>query len=55
VKLHPVRTHKSAENLPRPAQLAWKIAEVASDPVPVEPAVVDMIGIGIDDAAGSAI
>ena len=32
-----VRTFKSAEHLARAAQLAWKIAEVAADPVAVEP------------------
>jgi len=54
VKSHAVRTHKSAENLPRPAQLAWKIAEVAADPAPLEPAVVEMIGNRIIDNAAVA-
>ncbi len=54
MKLHSVRSHKSAENLPRSAQLAWKIAEVATDPVPVEPAVIDMIGNRIIDNAAVA-
>ena len=54
MKLHSVRTHKSAENLPRPAQLAWKIAAVAADPVAVEPAVVEMIGNRIIDNAAVA-
>lgn len=54
MKNHSVRTHKSAENLPRAAQLAWKIAEVAADPVPVEPAVVEMIGNRIIDNAAVA-
>ncbi|MDH7798714.1 MULTISPECIES: MmgE/PrpD family protein [unclassified Beijerinckia] len=54
MKLNTVRTHKSAENLPRAAQLAWKIAEVATDPVPVEPAVVEMIGNRIIDNAAVA-
>jgi 2-methylcitrate dehydratase len=40
---HHVRVHRSDENLAREDQLAWKIAEVAADPVEVEPAVVDMI------------
>jgi 2-methylcitrate dehydratase len=44
VKLHSVRTHKSSENLARADQLAWKIAEVASDPVAVEADVIEMIG-----------
>ena len=54
MKLHSVRTHTSAENLPRAAQLAWKIAEVAADPAPVEPAVVEMIGNRIIDNAAVA-
>jgi len=54
VKLHAVRTHKSAENLPRGEQLAWKIAEIATDPVAVEPAVIEMIGNRIIDNAAVA-
>jgi 2-methylcitrate dehydratase len=54
VKSHTVRTHKSSENLPRADQLAWKIAEVASDPVAVEPAVIEMIGNRIIDNAAVA-
>jgi 2-methylcitrate dehydratase len=54
VRLHTVRTHKSAEHLPRPAQLAWKIAGVATDPVPVEDAVAEMIGNRIIDNAAVA-
>ena len=33
VKVHHVRVHRSDENLAREDQLAWKIAEVAADPV----------------------
>ena len=33
MKLHKVRTYRSAEPLARGDQLAWKIAEVAADPV----------------------
>ena len=54
MKSHNVRTHKSSENLPRADQLAWKIAEVASDPVAVEPAVIEMIGNRIIDNAAVA-
>jgi 2-methylcitrate dehydratase len=54
VRVHTIRTHKSAENLPRTAQLAWKIAEVAADPVPVAPAVIEMIGNRIIDNAAVA-
>jgi len=54
VKLHSVRTHKSAENLARADQLAWKIAEVATDPVAVPDDTVEMIGNRIIDNAAVA-
>lgn len=54
VKLHRVRSHKSAEQLPRSQQLAWKIAEVATDPVPIDADVVAMIGNRIIDNAAVA-
>ncbi len=54
MKLHSVRTYKSAEPLPREQQLAWKIAEVAVDPVPVADDVVEMIGSRIIDNAAVA-
>jgi 2-methylcitrate dehydratase len=54
VILHTVRTHKSTEALKREDQLAWKIAAVATDPVPVEEAVVEMIGNRIIDNAAVA-
>ena len=37
--LHSVRVHPSKDNLPREEQLAWKMAEVAADPVEVTPEV----------------
>ncbi|MCR2824576.1 MmgE/PrpD family protein [Microbacterium sp. zg.Y909] len=52
---HHLRVHRSDEDLPREGQLAWHIAEVATDPVPVEPEVVDMIiNRVIDNAAVAA-
>jgi len=54
LKLHTVRTHKSADHLPRQDQLAWKIAEVAADPVAVTPDVIEMIGNRIIDNASVA-
>lgn len=54
MKQHTVRTHTSAESLPRAEQLAWRIAEVATDPVPVEAEVVEMIGNRIIDNAAVA-
>jgi 2-methylcitrate dehydratase len=52
---HPVRTHRSADDFPRTEQLAYKIAEVAADPVPV-PAETEAMVINrmIDNAAVSA-
>jgi 2-methylcitrate dehydratase len=54
MKLHKVRTYKSTEKLSREEQLAWKLAAVASDPVPVEDDVVEMIGNRIIDNAAVA-
>lgn len=54
MKSHKVRTYKSAEKLAREDQLAWKIASVASDNVPLEADVVEMIGNRIIDNAAVA-
>ncbi|GAB3299017.1 MmgE/PrpD family protein [Pseudoclavibacter terrae] len=55
MNLHDVRVHRSDENLERHDQLAWKIAEVAADPVPVQADVTDMvINRVIDNAAVAA-
>jgi len=54
MKLHPVRVYASDENLPRDEQLAWKIAEVAVDPVEVTAEVTDMIINRIIDNAAVA-
>ncbi len=51
---HEVRVYKSEENLERKDQLAWKIAEVATDPVAVTPEVTDMIINRIIDNAAVA-
>ncbi|MGK3949743.1 MmgE/PrpD family protein [Microbacterium sp. K2] len=51
---HHVRVHRSDENLAREDQLAWKIAEVAADPVEVEQDVADMIINRIIDNASVA-
>jgi 2-methylcitrate dehydratase len=55
MRKHEVRTFRSAEALPRERQLAWRIAEVAADPVGVEPAVAEMIGNRIIDNAAVAL
>ena len=51
---HRVRVYRSDESLPREEQLAHRIAEVAADPVAVEPDVVDMIVNRIIDNAAVA-
>ena len=53
--LHDVKVHPESDRLKREDQLAWKIAAVAADPVPVEPAVVDMIINRVIDNASVAI
>src|SRR6202521_6218750 len=52
---HDVKVHASASTLTREDQLAWKLAAVAADPVPLEPAVEEMIVNRIVDNAGVAI
>ncbi|ACQ78830.1 2-methylcitrate dehydratase [Beutenbergia cavernae DSM 12333] len=51
---HHVRVHRSEEHLPRSEQLAWAIAEVATDRVEVPRAVVDMVVNRIIDNAAVA-
>ncbi|MDQ0615072.1 2-methylcitrate dehydratase [Microbacterium sp. W4I4] len=51
---HHVRVYRSEEDLPRGEQLAWKIAQVAVDPVEVESEVVEMIINRIIDNASVA-
>jgi 2-methylcitrate dehydratase len=52
---HEVRVHSSAEQLPREEQLAWKLAEIAADPVGVDDEVAAMVvNRLIDDAAAAA-
>lgn len=55
MRIHDVRTRRSAEDFPRSEHLAWKIAEVAADPVAV-PAETEAMVINrvIDNAAVSA-
>jgi 2-methylcitrate dehydratase len=55
MKLHDVRVHPEADRLARADQLAWKIAEVAADPVAVLPEVTDMIINRVIDNASVAI
>ncbi|MDY3049931.1 MAG: MmgE/PrpD family protein [Rothia sp. (in: high G+C Gram-positive bacteria)] len=53
--LHSVRVYKSEENLPREDQLAYKLAQVATDPVEVLPEVEEMVINRIIDNASVAI
>ena len=52
---HDVRAHRSKDNLKREDQLAWKIAEVAADPVDVDAEATDMIINRIIDNASVGI
>ncbi|WP_066905868.1 2-methylcitrate dehydratase PrpD [Millisia brevis] len=55
MKIHTVRTHRSAEVFPREEHLAWRIAEVAADPVDVPTETEEMvINRIIDNAAVAA-
>lgn len=55
MKLHDVKVHPEKDRLARADQFAWKIAEVASDPVAVEAEVTDMIINRMIDNAAVAI
>ena len=54
MKTHSIRTHPSNDDVPRSQQLAWLIAEVASDRVAVDADVVEMIGNRVIDNAAVA-
>ncbi|MGW6730393.1 2-methylcitrate dehydratase PrpD [Nocardia sp. NPDC055029] len=54
MKNHPVRTYRSAEDFPREEHLAWRIAEVATDAVPVQAETEEMIVNRIIDNAAVA-
>ena len=55
MKKHEVRTHKSAEEFPYEEHLAYKVAEVAADPVKVPAETTDMIINRIIDNAAVAM
>ena len=55
MQIHRVRVHPSKAQLPRTEQLAWKIAQVASDPVPIGADVTEIIISRIIDNAAVAI
>ncbi|KAA9393033.1 MmgE/PrpD family protein [Kocuria coralli] len=52
---HSVRVHPSSDNLAQEDQLAWKVAEVAADPVEVTQEVTDMVINRVLDNASVAI
>src|SRR5260370_23520699 len=53
--VHTIRARRSSDDFPRAEHLAAKIAEVAADPVAVEPETADMLANRIiDNAAVSA-
>lgn len=55
MKPHVVRVFPSAATPPRDQLLAWKLAEVAADDAPLDPAVVEMIANRVIDNAGVAV
>jgi len=55
MKLHPVRTYRSDEDLAIEDQLAWKIAQVAVDPVAVDDEVTEMVINRVIDNAAVAV
>ena len=55
MKKHLVRVYPSKEKLPRENQLAWKMAEIASDQAPIRAEVIDMVINRMIDNASVAI
>ena len=51
---HEVRVHPSTDRLSRTEQLAWKLAEIAAEPVEPEPDVVGMVVNRVVDAVAVA-
>src|ERR1700687_1250472 len=55
MQIHSVKVHPSKFQLPREEQLAWKMAIVAADAVPVQPDATELIINRIIDNAAVAI
>ena len=55
MKQHTVRTHPSRVGIPRHEELAWKLAEVAADPVPVTAEAAEMLANRVIDNAAVAV
>jgi 2-methylcitrate dehydratase len=52
---HEVRVQRPGERFPRERELAWRLAEVACDPVPVEPEVAEMVANRVLDDVAVAV
>jgi 2-methylcitrate dehydratase len=52
---HEVRVQGPGERFPRERELAWRLAEVAADPVPVEPEVAEMAANRVLDDVAVAV
>ena len=55
MKRHEVRVYQSKEHIPKQEQLAYKLAQVATDDVALDPAVITMLGNRIIDNAAVAL
>ena len=55
MRRHELRVRASGERLDRESQLAWRIAEVACDPVAVEPDIIEIVKDRLIDTAAAAI
>ncbi|HTB08778.1 MAG TPA: hypothetical protein VK704_03120, partial [Acidimicrobiales bacterium] len=55
MKTYDVQTERSGAPLAKEEQLAWRIAEVASDPIGVDADVEEMVGNRIIDNAAVAL
>ena len=55
MKIHELRVWPSTERHPREDELAWQLAELAIDPVPVDADVIEMLANRIIDNASVAI
>ena len=52
---HEVHVQRAGERFPRQRELAWRLAEVACDPVPVDPEVAEMVGNRVLDDVAVAV
>jgi 2-methylcitrate dehydratase len=55
MRKHQVRVQRPGERFPRERELAWRLAELAADPVPVEPEVAEMVGNRVLDDVAVAV